>query len=186
MFIDTGDFPFVKTLEDNWRLIRDECSRLLEQEFDPWVQNAMYKSGWTIYGLVALDKTIAEHAEKCPKTTEILSGITGITLAGFSRMAPGTVIKPHVGWAKSVYRLHLGLIVPEQCALRVGGETRRWEEGKCLIFDDTVEHEAWNKSDNVRINLLLDFLRPGIESADKDSLPEEVLEYARDLLKHPK
>lgn len=181
MFIENAYFPFVKTLEDNWRLIREECSQLLDSEFDPWVQNAMYNAGWTVCGLVALDKPIAGPAMKCPNTTEILSGIKGVTLAGFSRMAPGTVIKPHVGWAKSVYRLHLGLIVPSGCALRVGGETRPWEEGKCLIFDDTVEHEAWNKSTITRINLLLDFLRPGIDSADKDTLPEEVLKYTQKL-----
>ena len=182
MFIDKRTFPFVVTLEDNWQLIREECSRLLEQEYDPWVQGAMYESGWRIYALAALDKRIPGHAEKCPQTTEIISSIAGVTLAGFSRMAPGTIIKPHVGWAKSVYRLHLGLIVPQECALRVGTQTRRWEEGQCLIFDDTVEHEAWNKSNDVRINLLLDFLRPGVVNADMDSLPEEVLEYAQRLL----
>ena len=183
MFIDKSNFPFVKTLEDNWRLIREECCQLLEQEYDSWVQGAMYDSGWKIYGLVALNKPIAGHAENCPKTTEILSSIPGVTLAGFSRKAPGTIIKPHVGWAKSVYRLHLGLVVPQECAIRVEKDTRRWEEGQCLIFDDTVEHEAWNKSNGVRINLLLDFLRPGFESADRDMLPEEVLEYVEGLFK---
>ena len=86
MFIPKDDFPFVATLEDNWRLIREECLRLLEQDYDPWVQDAMYDNGWKIYGLMALDKRIPGHAEKCPRTTEILSGIPGVTLAGFSRM----------------------------------------------------------------------------------------------------
>jgi aspartyl/asparaginyl beta-hydroxylase (cupin superfamily) len=89
-------------------------------------------------------------------------------------MAPGTHIKPHVGWVRTVYRLHMGLVVPPDCALRVGAETRSWREGECLVFDDTVEHEAWNRSGDTRVVLLLDFLRPGVTSVALDVPPPEV------------
>lgn len=72
-------------------------------------------------------------------------------------MAPGTQIKPHQGWVTTVYRAHLGLVVPEDCALRVGDETRQWREGKTLVFDDTVTHKAWNYGSSDRVVLLFDF-----------------------------
>ena len=182
MFIDKEQFSFVATLEANWREIRAECERLLERDFDPWVQGSMYETGWTVYGLVALGQRVPDHAERCPFTTGLIEQMPGVTLAGFSRMAPGTHIRPHIGWAKSVYRLHLGLIVPEDCALKVNDETRHFAEGECLVFDDTRMHEAWNRSERTRINLLLDFLRPGITDATLDTLPEEVIEYSQTLL----
>jgi beta-hydroxylase len=91
-------------------------------------------------------------------------------------------VEPHVGWAESVYRLHLALDVPPGCRLRVADDMRSWEEGRCLIFDDTVEHEAWNDSDRPRGVLLLDFLRPGLTGSVEDDIPEEVREYAASLM----
>lgn len=103
-------------------------------------------------------------------------------MAGFSRLAPRTHIEPHVGWAASVYRLHLGLVVPPKCQLRVADQTKTWQEGRCLVFDDTVEHKAWNDSDSARGVLLLDFLRPGVEGTVADYVPDEVKQYVRQLL----
>ena len=184
MFIDKNRFSFVKILEENWQLIKKECGQLLSDDYDPWIQGSMYKTGWNIYPLVALNNKVPKHAVCCPQTVALIDAIPGVTLAGFSRMEAGTIIKPHVGWAKSVYRMHLGLFVPDQCGLKVGEETRAWEEGKCLIFDDTVKHEAWNQSTQVRINLLLDFLRPGLAGVSTDLLPAEVIEYANQLLEN--
>ncbi|HXU80612.1 MAG TPA: aspartyl/asparaginyl beta-hydroxylase domain-containing protein, partial [Polyangia bacterium] len=93
--------------------------------------------------------------------------------------APGTHIKPHVGWVRTVYRLHLGLVVPPDCALRVGAETTPWREGACLVFDDTVEHEAWNRSGQDRVVLLLDFLRPGVSAGGPDVPPAAVQAFIR-------
>lgn len=80
-----------------------------------------------------------------------------MTTAGFSCLAAGTHIVLHVGYTNTVLRCHLGLIVPDDCALRVGNQTNNWVEGKCFVFDDTVEHEAWNHGDKARIILLIDF-----------------------------
>jgi aspartyl/asparaginyl beta-hydroxylase (cupin superfamily) len=84
-------------------------------------------------------------------------------MAGFSRLAPGTHIKPHrgyEGYAGYVLRAHLGLDVPPNCVIRVLDQTRGWDEGKCIVFDDSSEHEAWNFGDRPRTVLLLDFLNP--------------------------
>jgi len=79
--------------------------------------------------------------------------------AGFSLLKPHCHIHPHRGYAGQFLRCHLPLIVPDgDCALRVAGETRRWQVGRPVIFADRVEHEAWNNTDEPRIVLLLDFI----------------------------
>ena len=45
------------------------------------------------------------------------------------------------------------------CAIRVGRETRTWSPGSCFVFDDTQEHEAWNRAASTRVVLLFDFKR---------------------------
>lgn len=179
MFLEPHDFPFVARLEAGWTSVRDECLALGPGAFEPWVQREMYGEGWDVFGLVAFGRRIDDALAACPRTAALLAEVPGMTTAGFSRMAPGTHIAPHVGWVRTVYRLHMGLVVPPDCALRVGAETRPWREGECIVFEDTVEHEAWNRSAYQRIVLLLDFLRPGIESADADVAPEAVQAMVR-------
>lgn len=176
----SGKFPADPTSGRNWEIIRDEYLALPEEAFDPWVQRSMHGSGWSVYGLVAQGRPIPGGSRQCPATAEILSQIEGVGLAGFSRMAPGTHIAPHSGWAENEYRLHLGLVVPTGCRLRVAADTRSWQEGKCLIFDDTALHEAWNDSSAMRGNLMVDFLRPGMTEFSSD-VPDDVLEYAAQL-----
>jgi ornithine lipid ester-linked acyl 2-hydroxylase len=142
-------------------------------------------SRMTIFGLIALGEPIRVASEMCPKTAKILECIPNVTLAGFSRLAPHTHIQAHTGWAKNELRLHLGLVIPPQCKFRVGQEIKDWEEGHCLIFDDTTEHEAWNNSDSTRTVLLLDFLKPGLENSS-EVIAEDALNYAKNLLKSSK
>ncbi|MBV9957195.1 MAG: aspartyl/asparaginyl beta-hydroxylase domain-containing protein [Acidobacteria bacterium] len=179
MFIDSSQFEFVSYLESNWCEMRDEYLALPKDVFEPWVQREMYGEGWSVYGFYAFGERIEPALASCPRTARHLSKVSGLTTAGFSRLAPQTHIKPHVGWVASVYRLHLGLVVPESCKLRVGTEVRNWVEGECLIFDDTVEHEAWNNSNQSRVVLLLDFLRPGVRDSRADVMPPEVQSFVR-------
>ena len=174
MFVDASSFDFVARLEAQWTTIRDECLALGPEAFEPWVQREMYGEGWSVYGLWAFSKRVESGIEACPKTAGIVSAVPGLTTAGFSRLTAGAHIQPHVGWVRTVYRMHLGLVVPDGCTLRVGDETRSWREGEALIFDDTTEHEARNTSDQDRIVLLLDFLRPGVDPAEVDVAPAEV------------
>lgn len=181
MFLDPCQFDFAAALEGQWEAIRAEYLALPGDSFDPWVQRSMHGDGWSVFGLYALGREIPGACEACPVTANALGRVPGLSMAGFSRLAPHAHVKPHVGWAASVYRLHLPLVVPPGCRLRVAGETRAWQEGQCLIFDDTVEHEAWNDSDLPRAVLLLDFLRPGVSSAAADHVPEKVQQYAAQL-----
>src|SRR5262245_7962432 len=97
------------------------------------VQREMYGQGWNVYGLIAFGNRIEPALAACPRTAAALQLAPGLTTAGFSRLAPGTHIKPHEGWVTTGYRAHLGLVVPEDgCALRVGDRTRRWDEGDVL------------------------------------------------------
>jgi aspartyl/asparaginyl beta-hydroxylase (cupin superfamily) len=181
VFLDSQQFAFVAGLESQWESIRAEYLALPTDQFDPWIQRRMHGGGWTVFGLYAVGEPIPGASALCPRTVKALEQVPGLSMAGFSRLAPRTHVKPHVGWAASVYRMHLALDVPKGCRLRVAGETRPWEEGRCLAFDDTVEHEAWNDSDLPRGVLLLDFLRPGISGSVADHVPEEVQEYVAQL-----
>lgn len=180
MFLAPAKFDFIAGLRSVWRDIREEYLALPQESFEPWVQREMYGQGWSVYGLVAFGDRIEDALATCPRTAAALELVPGLTTAGFSRLAPGTRIKPHKGWVTTVYRAHLGLVVPDDgCALRVGGESRTWTEGDVLVFDDTAEHEAWNRSDRTRTVLLFDFLRPGHEKSAPDEAPPEVREFIR-------
>ncbi len=181
MFVDPRQFDFVAALEAEWDAIRSEYLALSPGAFDPWVQRQMHGGGWTVFGLYAVGQPIPDACAACPRTARVIQQVPGLSMAGFSRLAPRTHVKPHVGWAASVYRLHLALVVPPDCRLRVAAETRTWQEGRCLIFEDTVEHEAWNDSELPRGVLLLDFLRPGFSGSVADHVPEEVRQYAARL-----
>jgi beta-hydroxylase len=164
MFLDQRGYPFAQTLEAHWETIRGELLGLGRSSFMVFPERQLYESGWDVFPLYAFGRRLEKNCELCPETARVIETIPGMTTAAFSRMEPGTHIKPHVGYQDSVLRCHLALIVPaEGCAIRVGAETRGWEEGRCLVFDDTTEHEAWNRSEAVRTVLIIDFLKRGSE-----------------------
>ncbi len=157
-FLDPAGFAFVAALERAAPAIRAELDLLLiDDPFQPWPEKGLYDKGWDVFGLYFFGSEIAANCAKCPRTAAAVQAVPDLTTAGFSRLAPNTRIKPHVGYTDRVLRCHLGLIAPAGCAIRVGGETQIWREGRCMVFDDTVEHEAWNDSAEDRVVLLLDF-----------------------------
>ena len=164
MYKSKEKYPFLQVLEDNWKDIRDEYLAVATNpDMHAWPENKIYDGGWDTYGLWGFGIKRKKNCERCPKTTKALEQIPGLAMAGFSRLAPGTHIKPHVGygkWAQYVLRCHLGLIVPEGCEMRVGPETRKWEEGKVTVFCDATEHEVWNRAATPRVVLLFDFRNP--------------------------
>ena len=88
----------------------------------------------------------------------------------FSILKPGTHLPAHTGVSNVRAIVHLPLVVPADCGFRVGGETRVWEEGRAWVFDDTIEHEAWNRSDQPRAILILDVWNPHIMPEERDYL----------------
>ena len=106
---------------------------------------------------------IKKNCLTCPVTVETLEGIPGQIGSFFSILEPHTQLLKHRGPYKGVLRYHLALQVPkekEKCTITVDGETRTWEEGKSLVFDDSFLHRAKNDSDEIRVVLFVDFIRP--------------------------
>ena len=163
MFIDADGYPFIAELTAGWTVVRRELDALGDGLLRPWHDRHLYDGdAWKAFGLYAFGRKLEANCRLCPETTRLVEAVPGMLSAGFSRLEPGAHIRPHTGLNRGVYRCHLGLSIPPDCALCVDGETRSWREGECLVFDDTSEHEAWNRSKAERVVLLLDFARtPG-------------------------
>jgi aspartate beta-hydroxylase len=120
------------------------------------------------------------NCARCPRTAALLDELPLVRLPGitpeicFSVLTPGTHILPHRGDSNMRSVVHLGLVVPPDCALNVAGEARTWQAGRVLAFDDTYEHEAWNRSDRARVVLLMDAWNPHLTDAEKAVLPAVV------------
>jgi beta-hydroxylase len=148
----------IKLLQDNYRIIMDEYCKV-SNKLTPWFEKEIYNKGWDTYGLYFKGRKRVSHCKQCPRTDEILSSIPGLTTAGYSRLAPSTKILPHKGYTDTVLRYHLGLLCPPECGMRVESVVYTWQPGKAFVFDDTLEHEAWNNSTLERVVLLLDVLK---------------------------
>jgi hypothetical protein len=131
---------------------------------------------WSAFHLMQGGAPVAANAARCPATMAALAGLPLPTITGrspmalFSILAPGTHIQPHNGMLNTRLIVHLPLIVPPDCRLRVGNTTRTVEAGKLLIFDDSIEHEAWNDSDAIRVILLFEIWRPELTAAERRAL----------------
>lgn len=119
---------------------------------------------------------VDDHADRCPAVMAALDHApmpqieSRSPIALWSLLKPGTHIQPHHGLLNTRLICHLPLLTPEGCGLRVGAETRRWTKGEMLIFDDSVEHEAWNRGAQTRVILLFEIWRPEIGAEERDAL----------------
>ena len=170
-FFEPEAFPFVAHAEAKYDLIREEVDGLLGdvdaiptfQALDAQQEVLTTDEGWRTYPVMVFGEVLAEARMTCPETLSLLDEIPGVENAFFSIFAAGKVVPPHVGPSTSLLRFHLAVRVPEpadQCGIRVGRDIRHWIEGKSLVFDDTHEHEAWNRTDGFRVVLFVDFARP--------------------------
>jgi len=121
---------------------------------------------WSAFYLCKHGAIVPENTARCPKT---LSALADVPLARvrnrspailYSLLRPGARIPPHTGEVNTRLICHLPLIVPDKCSFRVGNDTRAPVEGRAWVFDDTIEHEAWNGSDRTRVILLFEVWRP--------------------------
>ena len=131
---------------------------------------------WTAIHLVDHGRRIDANADQCPQTMELLKLVDQPQIPGagptamFSLLAPGKVIPPHSGVNNTRLLCHLPLIVPEGCWFRVGAETRPWREGEGFVFDDTIEHEAANPSDRLRVVMIFDLWHPDLSETEKRAI----------------
>lgn len=154
-------FPFTQGLERYWREIHAEFLGIRKHMVD-WVERDLYGEGWKVFGLFDFPngEALADGVAKCPFTAALVQEhIPRHGAVGFSVLEPHTRIRPHQGYQGEFLRCHLGLDVPQgDCRLKVEQETRAWETGRTLVFDDRGWHEAWNLTDRERVVLLIDFM----------------------------
>lgn len=160
-FHDSADFSFVPALERRWEDVLREFEGI-RPSLVPWHERKLYEEGWQVFALFGFPagEPVEDHAERCPVTASLVrEQIPRHGAAGYSVLAPGTRIHPHQGYAGEFLRCHLGLSIPPgDCGLRIESETRTWQAGRALIFDDRYWHEAWNLTDQERVVLLVDFV----------------------------
>jgi aspartyl/asparaginyl beta-hydroxylase (cupin superfamily) len=188
-FFERDEFEWVPALESATPVIREELAALMDEgaAFQPYVESAADrphrdfhglndKKDWTALYLWRDGKPVEANAKRCPETMAALEKVPLSRIGSrtpavlFSRLEPGAHIPPHTGLLNCRLICHLPLIVPKGCWLRVGNETREWEEGKLLIFDDSIEHEAKNPAEDLRIILLFDVWRPELGEEERAAI----------------
>ncbi|XP_071026139.1 aspartyl/asparaginyl beta-hydroxylase-like isoform X8 [Oncorhynchus clarkii lewisi] len=176
---DTGYMDLVKTLERNWRIIRDEAQSVMDRTtglFVPEEENLREKGEWGQFTLWQQGKKAGESCRSVPKTCGLLERYPEATgckrgQIKFSVMQPGTHVWPHTGPTNCRLRMHLGLVIPKTgCKIRCTNDTRAWEEGKVLIFDDSFEHEVWQDADSYRLIFIVDVWHPELTQYQRQTL----------------
>ena len=185
-FYDRGDFAWLDGVEAATADIRAELIEILKQEsaFKPYVegnpnlpqtdaQGMLNNPEWSAFYLWKNGAIVPENAARCPKTLSALADAPLARVPGrspsilFSLLRPGARIPPHTGEVNTRLICHLPLIVPDRCSFRVGNDTRAPVEGRAWVFDDTIEHEAWNGSERTRVILLFEIWRPELTVAER-------------------
>ncbi|XP_062235153.1 aspartyl/asparaginyl beta-hydroxylase-like isoform X11 [Platichthys flesus] len=176
---ETGYTDLVKTLERNWRTIRDEALAVMDQKtglFVPEEENLREKGEWGQYTLWQQGRKDGNSCQGVQKTCSLLERYTEATgckrgQIKFSVMQPGTHVWPHTGPTNCRLRMHLGLVVPKQgCRIRCTNQTREWQEGKVLIFDDSFEHEVWQDAVSHRLIFIVDVWHPELTQHQRQTL----------------
>jgi aspartate beta-hydroxylase len=191
-YYDRAQFDWMDALEAQTDAIRTELIGLREDDaegFKPYVTHPAgaplnqwaelnWSPRWSALYLWKDGKRLDENCARCPKTAEALAAIPRSEIpnfaptAFFSTLDPHTRIPAHSGDTNARLIVHLPLIVPGKCYFRVGNDTREFKQGKAWVFDDTIEHEAWNDSDRLRVILIFDVWNPYLTEAEREMVGE--------------
>lgn len=189
-FFARAQFPWLASLEAKTDLIRAELTAILAEDAGAVRPYIAMPPGTPANKWSALDNSLqwgAMHLWKdgrrddavCARAPQTAAAVEALPLSDlpgrtptvfFSLLQPGAHLPAHSGVSNVRTIIHLPLIVPPGCSFRVGGETRAWEVGKAWAFDDTIEHEAWNRSDELRAILIFDVWNPYITTTERDLL----------------
>ncbi len=202
-FYRREDFPWLDEFEAATAEIRAECERALREDAGGVVPYIAYPDGvpldqwaelnksrkWSAFFLWRDGVRIDAHADRCPRTSALLAGAPFADVPGYAPTAFFSIldrkshIPPHTGVTNSRLIVHLPLVVPAGCRFRVGSDTREWQVGKAWVFDDTIEHEAWNESEVPRAILIFDTWHPALSRGEREMLRAAVpaiKDYYRD------
>uniref|UniRef100_A0A8C3E631 Uncharacterized protein n=1 Tax=Corvus moneduloides TaxID=1196302 RepID=A0A8C3E631_CORMO len=177
---ETGYTELVKSLEKNWKLIRDEGLAVMDKKrslFLPEDENLREKGDWSQFTLWQQGRKNENACKSVPKTCALLERFPEATgcrrgQIKYSIMHPGTHVWPHTGPTNCRLRMHLGLVIPKEgCRIRCAQENRDWEEGKVLIFDDSFEHEVWQDAESYRLIFIVDVWHPELTAQQRRTLP---------------
>jgi aspartate beta-hydroxylase len=187
-FYPRADFPWLAEFEAATAEIRDECERVLREDsaslepyisrpggvpLDQWAELNQSRK-WSAFFLWRDGQRVDAHADRCPRTAALLAAAPVANVPGYAPSAFFSIldrkshIPPHTGVTNARLIVHLPLVVPPQCRFRVGSDTRQWHEGEAWVFDDTIEHEAWNESDVPRAILIFDTWHPSLTAAERE------------------
>jgi aspartate beta-hydroxylase len=199
-FFERSDFPWLDAIEAVSDEIRAELLRVLVADreglqpyidFPPDMPLDQFRElnrsrRWSAYFLWNQSAAEAGHIARCPVTARVLEAVpprprieARAPTAFFSILDANTKIPPHTGVTNTRLTVHLPLIVPPGCGFRVGGTTREWQPGKAWVFDDTIQHEAWNSSDTPRAILIFDIWNPLLTAVERDLIRTATEVYVR-------
>jgi aspartyl/asparaginyl beta-hydroxylase (cupin superfamily) len=172
---DSERFPVARALESSFTDIRVEALRLEANHYYEEAEEIGRTGNWQVCMFYEHGRRNGSVCDQCPTTVAILEGHDSVRrsagLIYLSKLAPHTHIAAHQARSNIRLRCHLALRIPGgDCAIRVGHEVHRWEEGKCIVFDDTFEHEVWNRTNEERLVLLLDLWHPDLTRLERDAL----------------
>jgi hypothetical protein len=200
-FYDRSLFPWLSTLEEATAVVQEEVTALLETAFDEFAPYIAYPKGAPVNQWAELNHSrkwsslfLWKDGEKqdavcarCPRTAALLESLPMADQDGFaptavfSALEPHTHIPPHTGSSNVRLLAHLPLILPGPARFRVGNTIRSWEMGRAWVFDDTIEHEAWNEADSLRVILIFDVWNPYLDEKEK-VLITEMMKAQREFL----
>ncbi len=189
-FHERSGFAWLSEFEAATDAIGQELEQIVRDDpagFTPYIHYAEHQPldqwrelnnspRWTAFEFFAGGRPVEERCRRAPATMRAVGLLPQPQVVGrspcamFSCLRPRTRIPPHTGVGNFRLVVHLPLMLPPGCRFRVGGETRSWRRGEAWVFDDTIEHEAWNDSDETRIILICDVWNPGLSAAERAAI----------------
>lgn len=166
-FYNPLEFDWVKILEDNWTIIRDEMQPIIsgQTKIELSSPNPPYLSNPEAWKNIYFFNFMWQYHKNCkrfPKTYSLLKSVPNLTFAEFTVLEPHSQVLPHIGETNTTIRGHLGISIPDKLpvmGIKVGDESRSWEDGKVVLFSDCHNHKVWNNSDKRRFVLVFDITR---------------------------
>ena len=192
--------PELLELDRNYPVIREELLGILPEkrsipryhELDQMQYDISARvdpdKDWKVYPLNLMGVKPPAYCARCPRTTALLDKIPGLFEAFFSILEGGKSIPAHEGPYRGYLRYHLGLVVPETDppSIRLKDQVYTWQEGRSVLFDDSWDHEVYNRCAGDRVILIVDIRRPMPQPFDAvNRLAQAIMKpvYGRPILK---